>query len=182
MRELPILFNTQMVQAILSGQKTVTRRPLKHKPLPKVSDVLWVRERWTYGIPQYWHPYENSPADIEDIEPVPLNDVSGSVYFYAYDDNVGVHNIRNNRVGYISENHNGTDMLVRWRPSIHMPRKYARLFLSVDSVTQENVLDVTEADAVKEGFGSREEFLKVWRKIYGPDETMCHVIRFRWLK
>ena len=41
----PIAFNTEMVDALLAGRKTQTRRP-ESNWLPAVGDALWVRERW----------------------------------------------------------------------------------------------------------------------------------------
>lgn len=51
----PILFNTEMVDAILSGRKTVTRRIFKEKAAKPfgVGDMLYVRETWS---PVYVHP------------------------------------------------------------------------------------------------------------------------------
>lgn len=47
--EKPILFNTEMVKAIESGKKTVTRRPVKKRKPCEPGDRLWVRETWQDG-------------------------------------------------------------------------------------------------------------------------------------
>jgi len=103
MKERPILFSTPMVQAILEGRKTQTRR-IKFKCEP--GDVLWVRETWR-GL--------------------------GSHYFYkATHDDENLH----------------------WKPSIYMPREVCRLFLRVINVRLEHLRDITEEDAIAEGFAA----------------------------
>lgn len=125
MTEKPILFNTEMVQAILEGKKTVTRRLIKPQPYGQVmqygspvvnppvepGDVLWVRETWAAWSPTYG--------------------TAPSIHYKAD-----------------GENHRK----VRWRPSIHMPRSIARLFLRVTAVRVERLKDITEAGAIAEGF------------------------------
>lgn len=58
----------------------------------------------------------------------------------------------------------------RWRgsklPAMFMPRCAARIFLKVASKKQERLLDITEADAIAEGFSSRDEFLNFWDMLY----------------
>lgn len=49
--------------------------------------------------------------------------------------------------------------LPRWRPSIHMPREAARIFLRVTKVYPQQLKDVMETDASAEGFNSRAEFV-----------------------
>lgn len=52
--------------------------------------------------------------------------------------------------------------LYTWKPSIHMPRKAARIFLEVTEIRKETLLDITEEEAVREGLKDRDEFLKLW--------------------
>lgn len=178
----PILFNTEMVRAILEGRKTETRRVIKPvgqqrqfwKPLhdrfiiqevepqkwqiwldkignPYTSaippyqpgDILWVRETWNYG-------YIETPDQPGTYDPlfkeVQGNPSSGpflylsaiSGYFYKAD-----------------EYEPGVDLHMTWRPSIHMPKEAARLFLRVTDVMAERLQDITNEQARAEGCDGR---------------------------
>ena len=127
MAEKPILFNTQMVKAILSGGKTQTRRLCKgqpqdgitnpeqlgYEPQYHVGDVLWVRETWIKDVGRYMY-----RANYSDTEK-----------FYM----------------------NGREIRMTWRPSIHMPKEAARLFLRVTNVRMERLQDISPEDCVKDG-------------------------------
>lgn len=135
-KEKPILFNTEMVQAILEGRKTQTRRILKepfeihpngfitkpkgnerlvpYEPPYSEGDILWVRETWQV-LPSG---FTESPPEYN--------------YIYAASDE-------------LSEECSG------WRPSIHMPREAARIFLKITDVRVERLQDITEEGAKAEG-------------------------------
>lgn len=184
----PILFNTEMVRAILEGRKTVTRRVVKIpegrtlvapvgkdsaelgvmcmrgvaggivKAPYKVNDILYVRETWTS-----W-----SCAEC-DCECVPDNGSGGCTipaYLYAASDE------RPDK---------------GWKPSIHMPKKAARIFLRVTDVRVERLQDITEEQAIAEGIVrlyddmSKEEY-EAWAKRTGKSETQkeCPFINYLW--
>lgn len=161
MKEKPILFNTDMVRAILDGRKKVTRRvvkpwldgdgiidfdrmdgpvasfklrisdgqisfPLRSCPY-RPGDILWVRETWA---PMY--------ADMESTEVVG--------YLYRADDG-------QNLEFYDRRLPGGQEWTweCRWRPSIHMPRKAARIFLRVTDVRCERLHDMKAQDSLDEG-------------------------------
>lgn len=134
----PILFNTEMVRAILDGRKTTTRRAIKldlgladtdkndssYLKIPdeygdhhdakdlcryKAGDILYVREK-TYGIP--------GGIDNHDL-------------CYA----------THCPCGLSDEEHL---KIKGWRPSIHMPREAARIFLKVTNIRVERLQDITE--------------------------------------
>lgn len=69
---------------------------------------------------------------------------------------------------------------LKWRPSIHMPREAARIFLRVTDVKVQRLDDMTEQDAIEDGFPdpggigdefitALEQFKTFWRVQYGPD-------------
>ncbi len=158
MKEYPILFNTDMVRAILADKKTQTRRPIELGPyspgyyamykLPyKAGDLLWVKETWGVGCRpdplSGWVDGIEYKADAFEDEELPL---------YVIDPPEGI-----NLEDYSS---NG------WRPSIHMPRWACRLFLEVDEVGIQRLQDISGEDAKAEGMESIAAFIKTWDAIY----------------
>lgn len=170
----PILFNTEMVRAILEGRKSCTRRIVKHdveailnspyhKEHPEVedeqiisklcippyqpSDILYVRETWC-------------KYDDDHI-------IDGRKYAYKADASPISEEARK-KFGY------------RWRPSIHMPKEEARIWLKVTNVRVERLQDITEDGAEAEGaidnrgfihspeneydriYTAREHFIGIW--------------------
>lgn len=126
----PILFNTEMVRAILEGRKTVTRRVVK--PQPPATSVVRKRScAWDWS---FWAdcdmghlmkpPYH--PGDILWVRETWAEMPYGFVY----------------RVD--GEEPDGWDCDDRWRPSIHMPRGAARIFLRVTGVRVERLQDITD--------------------------------------
>lgn len=139
----PILFNTDMVRAILDGRKTVTRRVVefKHGQNPK----------WTGYIPDgpvlYGSnniPAAKAPYRIGDILYVretwnKVKLASESDWHYEY--RASCENPMQFSNGFMAE----------WRPSIHMPKEAARLFLRVIDVRVERLQAITVDDVRKEG-------------------------------
>lgn len=138
----PILFNTDMVRAILAGQKTQTRRLMKPQPTKprwnnigwlgwddghgrrmkspcEAGDVLWVRETWS--ITDKCGLYPNWPSN-------------GIHYMYKADDP---------DCSAAKE--------ARWYPSIHMPKEAARIFLLVKRVWVECLREISIENCAAEG-------------------------------
>lgn len=167
MKERPILFSSVMVQAILDGRKTQTRRVIKPQPelfqfgggtwvwkgepdrFPQIrecpygqlGDRLWVRETW-FADPPYdgtWDEYAFSDGIIENFSVLP--DRFKSPEFVLY-----------------KSTWNGVDL--RWRSPIHMPRWASRITLEIINVQVERVQAITYAGALAEG---------VWRPGPGAD-------------
>lgn len=167
-RVLPILFNTDMVQAILDGEKTTTRRILKlpkhikkqenglytlfaegtcyedqHlkeivnyiKPPYKKGDILYVRETWNFVY--------NMGDDDRIIED------TGRYIYYADDPMPFSH--------WVDSNTGEHKDKMPWRPSIHMPKRAARIWLKVTDVRVERLHDMTLDDFLSKGVVIRPE-------------------------
>lgn len=128
----PILFNTEMVRAILEGRKTVTRRVVKsghlrvldspyHKEHPDVPDKTLLGK---LCLPPY------QPGDTLWVRETWAKSMAGTFMYQADDKAI---------------------MVERWRPSIHMPREAARLFLRVTGVRVERLKDIDGHGILKEG-------------------------------
>lgn len=111
--EKPILFNTDMVRATLSGQKTVTRRVVNPKPPSNTHPNLFVTP-------------PHQPGDILYVRET-FFERKGK-YYYKAD---GKHLALNDAIG-------GKEFF-KWHPSIHMPRKAARIFLRVKGIRMERL-------------------------------------------
>lgn len=205
----PILFNTEMVKAIQDGRKTVTRRTVKDvdseynfcgwitsttgtkrsigkaifhsfyhhayvRPQYKIDDILYVRETWRMYEKRigkdgdcHLKQFCAYKADLDNIN------IQKPAEWY---DNIKYKN------GLIENSRN------KWSPSIHMPKEYARIFLKVIDVRVERLEDITEEQAIKEGFiplGSKtakETFLDEIERIYDIRKGYCIAYEFEVLE
>ena len=162
----PILFNTSMVQAILNGTKTQTRRPISEDQRGEWVAVNDVRKNseWDATVPCYLH------------REISVDDKSRNIMYPKYD----VGDILYVRETWMASEHgyfikNAIPYLIgklKWRPSIHMPKEAARLFLKVTDVKVERLNDISNDDVSKEGFNEDvyfcpiEGFSEIWDNIY----------------
>ena len=139
MREIPILFSTPMVQAILDGRKTMTRRIIKPQP-------LWVAE------PSI--PFKTEDADPKGIIKCPYGEPGDRLWVReTWADNIpGCPNGITYRADHIDPKGDGPANPIKWKPSIYMPKEIARIWLEVTNVRVERLQEITEEDARREGF------------------------------
>lgn len=143
----PILFNTEMVRAILEDRKTVTRRVMK--PQPELVDRFWIfgDARWSDSVrtvtPLPGHTlYNRAPyrhGDILWVRETWAKDTDGE---FAYRTDYGE-----------TEDDSFPPSMFKWHPSIHMPREAARIFLRVIDMRVERLQDITLEDIKREGIG-----------------------------
>lgn len=171
----PILFNTDMVRAIQEGRKSVTRRAVRtpgdvHELFPVHSkdsivwrsngtdvwfeiasryhtgDILYVRETWTKN----WY-----------VDPDGYTHYDQPMYYYAADGTPDITLMDDN--GFTLD-----DQRIRWRPSIHMPKEAARLFLRVTDVRVERLQDINDDGVVAEGLEIGDPFDELWDSTIKP--------------
>ena len=142
----PILFNTEMVRAILDGRKTCTRRVIE---LPENMDGVPVGKSGDSSNPLGFMypggikrpPYQ--PGDILYVREtwcaLPVNGAGHmrghSIYYYRADGDLRPEGWRG-----------------KWRPSIHMPKEAARIWLKVTDVRVERLQEIDEDGVWDEGF------------------------------
>ena len=170
-----MLFNTEMVRALLDGRKSCTRRIIKddvnailnspyHKAHPEVEDkqilcklcmppcipgdILYVRETWKKAPNGYYYYESWQRNDIADV--------------------------------------------TKWKPSIHMPKEAARIWLKVTDVRVERLQEITEDGAKAEGaidnrgfihspeneydsiHTAREHFIEIWNNTIKKSDLDCY--------
>ena len=181
----PMLFNTEMVRAILDGRKSCTRRLVKHdveavlnspyhKAHPEVEakqiisklcnppyqpgDILYIRETWA------WCPCWDCGLDVEEIG-------CGHEQEQKYNDEKKEHGCYIYRASCADNEYPSVDT---WHPSIHMPKEAARIWLKITDVRVERLQEITSQGAWKEGArcsclypvpdcaGNKTSFIEIW--------------------
>lgn len=171
-----ILFNTEMVRAILDGRKSCTRRIVKPKQF-----VGLLPDKCKNGVPEeflkekkfmfkpycdmtdselimasYKEPYQQ--GDILYVRETWFKGLKRYMYRADYTDVEKYYQ-------------NGKEVSIKWHPSIHMPKEAARIWLKVTDVRVERLQEMKKLDAVKEGIDPRlcvnlghalSKFKKLW--------------------
>ena len=138
----PILFNTEMVRAILDGKKTCTRRIVKGA-IP--DDAMW---GYTVFTPKGCISCRGVYADEYGEKFFRLLYQQGDILYVRETWCKGSWTNEKERYYYKADDN---DFHCVWHPSIHMPKEAARIWLKVKDVRVERLQDITEEDAEKEG-------------------------------
>lgn len=154
MRIKPILFNTEMVRAILDGRKTVTRRVINPRPMGRLCYIMAGSDhgKWGYsseGAQEIWGDELKLPANLLAEEkaklwtpPYHADDVLyvRETWLRMPDDMAvdGVEYVYRASCSPTSDEYRRS-YGHQWRPSIHMPREAARLWLRVTNITVEHL-------------------------------------------
>lgn len=177
MKERGMIFNGEMVRAILDGRKTQTRRPIK-----------WKQTRFTEigeredGSKWPWS--EDAEHACDFWHPCPFGAVGDRIWVRETWSSDFANYYPNDRVWYAADNNRQLDIDMvdgvrgiyspesdvhvpfRWHPSIHMPRWASRILLEITDVRVEQLNAISQEDAQAEGME-----LTGWRPTYSDPDS-----------
>jgi len=130
-KERPILFNAEMVRAILAGRKTQTRRAVKGMALEWLEDSKFIPE------------YVASP----DNDMCPNGKIGDQLWVREAFSAMGSNEGHALPIFYRADGEDGN----KWTPSIHMPRWASRIQLEITNIRLERINQISEDDAKAEG-------------------------------
>ena len=145
-KEKPILFNTEMVRAVLEGRKTQTRRVVKLAP---GEHLVKLESGEINGV-------QSHSAKVKDLK-CPYGKPSDRLWvretFAPHEDAKHWPEVRTpSRCDYRASCSSGVLQEETWTPSIFMPRWASRILLEVVSVRVERIQDISEEDSWSEGY------------------------------
>ncbi|MBB3142227.1 hypothetical protein [Halomonas organivorans] len=183
MKERPILFNDEMVRALLDGRKTQTRRLVKPQPPATHSFKGYVIEssrrkdegKFSWGIKESEYHFRDTmyvgcpygqPGDrlwVREAWQGPLvsedemmEHPTWAKDLSTYEDPAHCSYRASGDSCEFFDAHED-EVVARWRPSIHMPRWACRILLEVTAVRVERLQDISETDALAEGVDGEAE-------------------------
>ncbi|HEN4830094.1 hypothetical protein [Klebsiella pneumoniae] len=191
MTERGMIFNAEMVRAILDGRKTQTRRPIKWKQTrfteigEREDGTKWPWSEDAEHACDFWHPCPFGAVGdriwvretfqgplvheelFEEYSAYPEKFETPEYCEYAADGGV--------RPEYCDLDDN---LRHGWRPSIHMPRWASRVLLEITDVRVERLKSISDGDALREGCSTADMksgdcvadvFARLWASIYGAE-------------
>ena len=170
----PILFNTAMVRAILDGRKTVTRRVVKARNTEIIDRPKWAKDPYWFNVIKTINGRKVATAD--KILP-PYN--PGDILYVreTWCAKKASYPTGDCEIEYKAGGVEKFDMIIavpttkgEWKPSIHMPKEAARIFLRVTNVRVERLQDIMNDppgpnnQVVREGCKYGCDFIALWER------------------
>ncbi|MGK4470824.1 hypothetical protein [Yersinia enterocolitica] len=191
MNEKPILFNAEMVNAILSGRKTQTRRIMKVQPAecnhthwPEYPNPEWKLYDRGWNCAVCGNGVSLTERDVTGII-CPLGKPGDRLWVReAFAAGLCTESTLAYRATHKTEDlEEGRGETIKWTPSIHMPRWASRINLLITGVRVERLQDISDADASAEGckISSMQSgeclsdmFARLWKSIYGDESWQAN--------
>ena len=180
-----------MVQAIIEGRKTMTRRVMKPQPYPVTSHGASVEnyfewdaskkatdlpiQEWTALCPYgkvgdiLWVREKTCYVMLEHAHDLLEGFKEKRQIIYGTD-------FHEDWMDYAKEKYS-----YQWKPSLFMPKSACRIFLEITDIRVERLQDISGVDAVKEGFGllpengiSQQSFFNLWEILNGKQSLYAN--------
>jgi len=180
-KEYPILFKDEMVIAILRGKKTQTRRIITPQP-PQDADLI---TGWACGFrTDQKGRQKNAYSAIDNFSRYFVRcrygEPEGTLWVKEAWRTTGIsYAPYSYRAGYTGLAKEG------WKSGMFMPRSAARLLLAKTGIEVQKLFDISDEDAIAEGFKNKDQFMKYFAKINGKRKLAnpwVWVIHFELLK
>lgn len=164
-KERPILFNGAMVRSILSGQKVVTRRPIKGRQIPSRSNsdsperqwIAVVQDHPRWGFAVFGATEEECAAELAIYGACPYGRRGDRLWVREAWAEIDIAQAPGEKWVVYREHDNRTDYGGPWKPSIHMRRRDSRILLEITDVRVEQLQDITPSQCIAEGAWREED-------------------------
>ncbi|MFW3786617.1 hypothetical protein ACKLKE_24385 [Klebsiella quasipneumoniae subsp. similipneumoniae] len=187
MTERGMIFNAEMVRAILAGRKTQTRRIMKVQPESNQLGLLLITDSTKHSDIGKYHWAESNATGNHvrsKLFSCPFGAVGDRIWVRETWSSDFANYYPNDRVWYAADNNRRLDIEVadgvrgiyspesdvhvpfRWHPSIHMPRWASRITLEITDVRVERLNAISQEDAQAEGME-----LTGWRPTYSDPDS-----------
>ena len=173
----PILFNTEMLKAIMEGRKTMTRRVIRFT-MADVYDFACGLGKWHESYDPHTPPQQLVEMYVRSIgkRPCEPGDILWVRETWAHPSEAEVRNGADPDVFiYKADSPLLPAAHGRWHPSIHMPKEAARIFMRVKNVWRERLKDIYQQHepgpdnhVTKEGCNFLCSFIAVWENTIKP--------------
>ncbi|MGR3809571.1 hypothetical protein [Jiulongibacter sp. NS-SX5] len=149
----PILYSTDMVQALQEGRKTMTRRTQGLEEINRAPDKY---EVVTLNIGEYL--FSTDSGGLRPEVTIKAKYQKGDIIWVRESFTVMGHTTKHfaYKADLVKQ---GWDF--KWKPSIHMPKAAARIFKKVTNVRVERLQQISQEDCIREGI-KQEQFPPMW--------------------
>jgi hypothetical protein len=173
MKEHPILFSTPMVQAILDGRKTMTRRVMDFP-----QSFIWNNDYFknNYSFSKMFFDeiknknvaiFSSNAGQFTEWFPSQYGQVGDRLWVretWSVTRYLDGHYDQKDTISYRANN--DKPYSCGWRPSIFMPRWASRITLEITNIRVERLQEITEEDAINEGIEIAGKIKSSGEKVY----------------
>lgn len=200
-KERGMIFNGEMVRALIEGRKTQTRRIMKPQPEECPRGGHWWPSNVFKTMLHVEDEMQNGKGGWGGLvgDACPFGDIGDRIWVRETwaEAGAGAPDLKLYRANYpehVPSHFENVPKVedIRWTPSIHMPRWASRILLQITDVRVERLNDISECDAAAEGaptelclIGDKHYlgFRSLWKSIYGEESWQANqwvwVIEFK---